>query len=308
MANHATVHSNTPKPWLLPREGLTAAFVQETLKSIIFNPILQGALLYGLLYRPSDLESVLPERLKYLARSAQALKVVQVLLGVGIFRKINHFLTRKVQNNWVTDTTYDWPREIALITGGASGIGLSVAVKLAQKGTKCIIWDIQPPRATLPHNVFYYKADITSSEAIATTAAQVRKEHGEPTILVNNAGTGSEGLVTDPDVEEKVKRVFNVNTISHFLMCKEFLPAMVKRNHGHIVTVASMASYTGGAAHLLSYSCSKASAMAFHEGLAQEIVHMHKAPRVRTTYVSYLFSPQTLMKIDASIHTGSQHQ
>jgi short-subunit dehydrogenase len=65
-------------------------------------------------------------------------------------------------------------------------------------------------------------------------------------------------------------------------MVKEFLPAMVKQNHGHIVTLASMASYSVHAGNV-DYACSKASALAFHEGLAQEIKSRYKAPKVRTT-------------------------
>ncbi len=84
--------------------------------------------------------------------------------------------------------------------------------------------------------------------------------------------------------EEDIRRVFDVNTISHFLLCKEFLPAMIAANHGHLVTVASMASFSCSSA-IVDYSCSKASALAFHEGITQELAHNYKAPKVRTTSV-----------------------
>jgi short-subunit dehydrogenase len=67
-------------------------------------------------------------------------------------------------------------------------------------------------------------------------------------------------------------------------MVKEFVPSMIEKNHGHIITTASMASYValGG---MTDYACTKASALAFHEGLGQELKYYHKAPKVRTTSV-----------------------
>src|ERR1700712_2102913 len=67
-------------------------------------------------------------------------------------------------------------------------------------------------------------------------------------------------------------------------MVREFMPAMAKKNHGHIVTIASMASYVVHAQNV-DYCCTKASAVAFHEGLSSELRARYNAPNVRTTYV-----------------------
>jgi all-trans-retinol dehydrogenase (NAD+) len=114
-------------------------------------------------------------------------------------------------------------------------------------------------------------------------AETIRKEHGEPTVLINNAGTGTNKTILD-ETEAELRRVFDVNTISHFLLAKEFVPAMAKRNHGHIVTVASMASFMVHAQNV-DYTCTKASCLAFHEGLAQELKSRYDANKVRTTSV-----------------------
>jgi len=82
--------------------------------------------------------------------------------------------------------------------------------------------------------------------------------------------------------EAQVRLVFDVNTISHFLLTKEFVPDMAAKNHGHVVTVASMASFMVHAQNV-DYACSKASALAFHEGLAQELKSRYGADKVRTT-------------------------
>jgi all-trans-retinol dehydrogenase (NAD+) len=133
---------------------------------------------------------------------------------------------------------------------------------------------------------------------------------GEPTILVNNAGVAFGGTILDQP-EELLKLTFGVNVIGHFHTVREFLPYMVKRNHGHVISVASMASFVAIAQNV-DYSCSKIAALAFHEGLTQEIKHRYKAPKIRTRSVS--ISPQSDLNIKLThslvsfIHGGLRHQ
>ena len=127
----------------------------------------------------------------------------------------------------------------------------------------------------------FYRTDVTSSKNIHSVAEEIRKDHGDPTVLINNAGIGTNKTIMT-ESEAEIRRVFDVNTIAHFLIAKEFCPAMIKANHGHIVTIASMASYMVHAQNV-DYACTKASALAFHEGLAQELKSRYKAPKVRTT-------------------------
>lgn len=130
-------------------------------------------------------------------------------------------------------------------------------------------------------NVHYFEVDITSSSKIKEVADKIREAHGEPTVLINNAGIGPNKTIFD-ETEAEIRSVFDVNTISHFLLVKEFVPAMAKNNHGHVVTVASMASFMVHAQNV-DYTCTKASALAFHEGLGQELKSRYKADKVRTT-------------------------
>lgn len=83
---------------------------------------------------------------------------------------------------------------------------------------------------------------------------------------------------------ETVHQTFNVNIIAHFNLIKEFLPHMIETDHGHVVTVASVASFITLASNV-DYSCTKAAALAFHEGLAQELKHRYSARRVRTSVI-----------------------
>lgn len=111
----------------------------------------------------------------------------------------------------------------------------------------------------------------------------MRREVGEPTILINNAGVARGKTVLDSEPGD-IRFTFDVNTISHYWTTKAFLPSMIKRNHGMIVTVASAASWITAPA-MVDYCSSKAAALAFHEGLSTELLTRYKAPKVRTVVV-----------------------
>lgn len=111
-------------------------------------------------------------------------------------------------------------------------------------------------------------------------ASQIRKDHGDATVLINNAGVGAGGTILDKS-DDQIRLTMDVNTMSHFWTVKEFLPSMIQKDHGHVVTVASMASFVG-VGEITDYSCSKAAALAFHEGLTQEIRHWYGSKRIRT--------------------------
>lgn len=133
----------------------------------------------------------------------------------------------------------------------------------------------------LAKNVHFYEVDITSSQAVQQVADEIRQKHGDPTVLINNAGIGSARSILE-EPEDTTRKMFDVNIIAHFVLVKQFLPTMIKKNHGHVVTVASMASFMTQAQNV-DYACTKAAALAFHEGLNQELKSRYNAPKVRTT-------------------------
>jgi all-trans-retinol dehydrogenase (NAD+) len=145
-----------------------------------------------------------------------------------------------------------------------------------------------------PKGVHYYKCDITKSAVIAEVAAKIRAEVGTPTILINNAGVarGKEILTAS---EKDVRFTFDVNTIAHYLLAKEFVPAMVAANHGMIVTVASLAAYVT-VPNMVDYASSKAAAMSFHEGLAAELKTRYAAPKVRTVLINQGYTKTALFQ------------
>ncbi|KAH8585598.1 hypothetical protein B0O99DRAFT_530415 [Bisporella sp. PMI_857] len=215
---------------------------------------------------------------------------MSLLLGVGALRKVNNLLSQAALNNFTRDS-YDWRREIVVVTGGSGGLGDLLVRKLAKRCIKVISLDIMPPKTPLPSNAYFYQAEITSSKSLENVAQKIRSDHGDPTVLVNNAGIMQLSTILD-ESEDEIRRVFNVNLIAHFLLIKEFLPAMIKRNHGHVMTIASMASFITGVQNV-DYCCTKAGALAFHEGLTQELRHSYNARKVRTSIIhpTYIRTP-----------------
>lgn len=177
-----------------------------------------------------------------------------------------------------------------LITGGASGIGRLMGEKLAALGGRLSIWDIHREnldrtvaalRAASPHPVHGFVCDVAQREQVYRTAEETMAAGGAVDILVNNAGIVSgKGILELSD--EKIVATFAVNTLSLFWTVKAFLPRMIERHAGHIVTVSS-ASGLIGVAKLADYAASKWAALGFDESLRAELRTI--APAIKTTVV-----------------------
>lgn len=215
----------------------------------------------------------------------KTLCVFKSLFFVGLIKYFNSWLNHFALNNFTNLTERFVPgKEIAVVTGGSGGIGGLTVKGLSQAGLKkVIILDIQSPTFETPDNVIFYKTDLTSGKEIDAVAEKIRKEIGHPTIVINNAGTGI-GKTILGSTERSIKLTFNVNAVAPFLVTKAFLPNMIKKNHGHVVTIASLASFTTPA-QMVDYCASKAAALAFSEGLSQELRNRYGALGVRNTVV-----------------------
>jgi all-trans-retinol dehydrogenase (NAD+) len=173
----------------------------------------------------------------------------------------------------------------ALITGGGSGIGRLMALKLAQKGVRLVLWDVNTAGLDKVRSEVEALGgvcqtaviDVTNRDLVYATA----KECGPIDILINNAGivTGK-SLLDCPD--ELMLKTVQVNTISHFWTIKAFLPAMLKANEGNIVTIASAAGLCG-VAGLVDYCASKFGAVGTAEALYMELRKLKT--KVRSTLV-----------------------
>ncbi|KAL2869430.1 uncharacterized protein BJX67DRAFT_331277 [Aspergillus lucknowensis] len=237
----------------------------------------------------------LPPQVQGVLLHPVAPKAILVLLALALVRQMNRALTNWSMNNGESVERWNADRELVLLTGGCSGIGKQMVLDLAKTGVRVVVLDIQEPTFTLPSGATFYNADITSSASIAEVAGKIRAAHGDPTVLINNAGVGHDGTILQK-TEAKIRQTFEVNIVSHFLMVREFMPSMIQKNHGHIITIASMASFIG-LGDMVEYSCTKAGALAFHEGLRQELRLWYKAPKVRTSIVHPIWVRTPMIKV-----------
>jgi all-trans-retinol dehydrogenase (NAD+) len=106
---------------------------------------------------------------------------------------------------------------------------------------------------------------------------------GSPSILINNAGIGNAWNILDIPYE-RLQSMFNINVLSHWSTVQEFLPDMLAKKKGHIMSVASLASFVT-VAGAVDYSCAKAAVLAFHEGLTLELKHRYNCPEILTTII-----------------------
>ncbi|MCJ1309390.1 hypothetical protein MMC25_003049 [Agyrium rufum] len=259
-----------PRRWL-PREGFTADVIQAVVKNTLLNPALTLPLYVVLRYTqrardlPLDYDNLLAR--------------LRSLVYLGLLRSVNRLLNWGVLNNWTRDA-WDWEKEIVVVTGGSDGIGKHIVQSLALKGATTVILDIKEPTFEQLSNVHFLRCDISSSEAIEDVSQTIKSDYGPPTILVNNAGMATMTPLIATSATA-LQTIFAVNTLSHFHLAKAFLPSMIAKNHGMIVTIASLGGSTSSPG-IIDYCCTKASALSFHEGLRAELRVIYKAPKVRT--------------------------
>nr|XP_054755809.1 retinol dehydrogenase 10-B-like [Lytechinus pictus] len=167
--------------------------------------------------------------------------------------------------------------ETMLITGAGSGIGRLFALKFSALGVRVVLWDINASAVEETAKIvrvnggkaWWYTCDVTKMEEVNETAQRVREEVGDVTMLINNAGIVTGRYFQDLK-EEDYQRTMNVNSLAHAWTLKAFLPHMLERNHGHIVTVASIMGELV-IPGLSDYCMSKFAAIALHDSLLREV-------------------------------------
>ena len=178
----------------------------------------------------------------------------------------------------------DLQGRVAVVTGGARGIGWAIAQRFLQSGAKVVLWDIDAQELKQASKTLasvggpVAGASVVHSQCVELTddAAVARATHdtlaatGRIDILVNNAGiTGGNGLTWELDTEVW-RRVVDVNLIGPYLTCRHVVPAMLACGYGRIVNIASVAGKEGNpqASH---YSASKAGLIALTKSLGKEL-------------------------------------
>lgn len=163
---------------------------------------------------------------------------------------------------------------IAVVTGGAQGIGRAVVQRMLTAGARVSIWDRDGDRGRqtatdLGDRVEFRLVDQTDLSAVETVAEEMAEEFGPADILVANAGiAGANAKVMDYDPAE-FRRVIDINLIGVFNLNRTLVRGMVERNYGRIVNVASIAGKEGNP-NASAYSASKAGVIALTKSLGKE--------------------------------------
>jgi 3-oxoacyl-[acyl-carrier protein] reductase len=168
--------------------------------------------------------------------------------------------------------SYDLNGHVAVITGGAQGIGFAIATRMAASGARVALWDRDLDLAAEAASRVggrAYAVDVADEAQVAAAAAAVRAEMGPVAILVTSAGVaGKNAKVMDYDVAEW-DRIMAINLRGTFLCCRAVLPQMVEAGYGRIVTIASVAGKEGNP-NAGAYSASKGAVMALTKSLGKE--------------------------------------
>jgi len=158
--------------------------------------------------------------------------------------------------------SYDFAVRVALVTGGASGIGKASASLLETGGARVVTFD-RDSAADI-------QGDMSRSADLEAAVVRIEEEHGRLDILVNSAGIPGESLRTVDVSDEEWERVMAINAGGSFYACRAATAGMVERGYGRIVLVASIAGKEGNPM-AAAYSASKAAVIALAKAVAKDL-------------------------------------
>ena len=172
----------------------------------------------------------------------------------------------------------DFSGQVAVVTGAASGIGKAVCEKLGKSGATIVMLDfnaslLERTAAKLKSEgvpTDSYLVDISKEDEVSETISQINSQYGKIDILVNSAGiVGPTSTNITEYSTEDFQKVYNINLLGSFLICKHTLPVMKQKGFGKILLVASMAGKEGNPG-MIGYSTTKAGVIGMVKALGKE--------------------------------------
>src|SRR6187455_136020 len=190
--------------------------------------------------------------------------------------------------------------KVAIVTGGAQGIGAAIARGLDAEGAEVVIVDLEPPEGGI-------QADVSSEEDVSAMVEETLERNGRIDVLVNNAGLYASlemRAFTEIPLEEW-NRVMDVNVASMFLTCRAVVPVMREQGGGKIVNISSGTPFRG-VPFLLHYVTSKGAIVALTRALAKELgkddIHVNCVAPGFTMSAGVEAHPEVVEKLrDASV-------
>jgi NAD(P)-dependent dehydrogenase (short-subunit alcohol dehydrogenase family) len=169
----------------------------------------------------------------------------------------------------------DLDGQTAVVTGGAQGLGLAIAHRLASSGAAVCIWDMNPDaldaaRTTLGKEARVRRVDVTDLAGLEAAHRWTEQELGPVSIVVNSAGIAGRNAPVDEYDPEEWKRVVEINLTGTFHVNRVAVPSMKRQNYGRIVNISSVAGKEGNP-NLAAYSAAKAGVLALTKALGKEL-------------------------------------
>ena len=182
-----------------------------------------------------------------------------------------------------------------LITGGASGIGKIMGRMALEKGAAClVIWDINPKNISAAvkelgkyGNVRGYIVDVSRNELVVETYNRVVGECGETDILINCAGIVTGNKTFDKQTPDEIVRTMSINTIAPMFVTRAILPGMIRRDRGHVCTIASAGGMLSNP-KMSVYAASKWGAIGWSDSVRIELQDMKSNVHVTTVAPYYI--------------------
>ena len=170
--------------------------------------------------------------------------------------------------------THDFTDLVAIVTGGASGIGAAIAKRLRDGGAKVAVFDLQPDAAA--HADLAVAVDVADDASVRSAVDRVVAEFGRIDVVVNNAGIGAQGTIeSNPD--DEWRRVLDINVVGMMRVARAALPHLRRSPAAAIVNTSSIAA-TAGLPERALYSASKGAVAALTRAMAAD--HLREGIRV----------------------------
>ncbi|GII77374.1 short-chain dehydrogenase [Sphaerisporangium rufum] len=182
---------------------------------------------------------------------------------------------------------------VAVVTGGASGIGQAVARELAARGATVAVLDVKDTE---------FACDVTDDTTVRAAVAAVAERYGRIDVLVNNAGIGAQGAV-DGNTDEEWLRVLDVNVVGIARVTRAALPHLRRSPHAAIVNTCSIAA-TAGLPQRAVYSASKGAVLALTRAMAAD--HIREGIRVNCVNPGTVDTPWIGRLLDAAADPAAE--
>uniref|UniRef100_A0A1L8E4X0 Short-chain dehydrogenase/reductase 3 n=1 Tax=Nyssomyia neivai TaxID=330878 RepID=A0A1L8E4X0_9DIPT len=184
--------------------------------------------------------------------------------------------------------------EVVLITGAGHGIGRELALQYTELGCEVVCLDINESSngetVALANGLkrgraYGYQCDVTNRDEVLEVATKIKLQVGHVSVIVNNAGIMPSRPVWE-QTHQDIRKVFDINVMAHFWILEAFMPHMMEKNRGHIVSISSVAGLIG-ATNVVPYCATKFAVRGMMEALFEEF-REHKIPIKLTVIYPYM--------------------